>query len=87
MKIKDGYLLRQVAGNWVVVPLGEATLNFNGMMTLNESGKLLWRALENGTDRESLAAVLTERYEVSWEQALTDVGEFVQRLTEVGCVE
>lgn len=87
MKIKDGYLLRQVAGSWVVLPIGEETLNFNGMMTLNEAGRLLWQALEDGADLETLAAVLTERYEVSKEQALADAEEFVEKLTSAGCME
>ena len=65
MKIKENFVLRQVADTWVVLPLGQATVDFKGMLTLNESGILLWRLLEKGTTREALAAALTEEYEVS----------------------
>ena len=80
-------MLRQVAGTWVVLPLGQATLDFNGMLTLNESGVLLWKALEQGSSREALADVLTGEYDVSRETALADVDGFVKKLSRAGCVE
>ena len=86
MKIKKKFVLRQVADTWVVLPLGEATVDFKGMLTLNESGILLWRLLEKGTTREALAAALTEEYEVSETEALADADEFVQKLRVVGCL-
>ena len=48
MKLKENYVLRPVADTWVALPLEAETLNFNGMLTLNESGVLLWKALEKG---------------------------------------
>jgi len=87
VKIKDGYLLREVAGSWVVVSLGDETINFNGMMTLNTSGRMLWQSLERGCTREELSKVLTERYEVSPEDALKDVDEFVEKLQKYGCIQ
>lgn len=48
MKLKENFVLRQVADTWVVLPVAEATLDFNGMLTLNETGAVLWRALEQG---------------------------------------
>lgn len=87
MKIKENFALRQVAGTWVVLPLAEATLDFNGMLTLNESGLMLWHLLEKGSDKESLAKALTEEYEVTFEQALADVTEFVDKLEKAGCIE
>lgn len=57
---------RAAAGrqNRVVLPLGKATLNFNGMLTLNESGVLMWKALEQSGDRKALADVLMGKYKV-----------------------
>lgn len=86
MKIKENFVLRQVADTWVVLPLGQATVDFKGMLTLNESGLLLWRLLEKGTTREALATALTEEYEVSESEALADADEFVQKLRAVGCL-
>ena len=44
MKIKEDYLLRKVAECYVVVPVGKATVDFNGMMNLNETGAFLWES-------------------------------------------
>ena len=87
MKIKENFALRQVAGTWVVLPLAEETLNFNGMLTLNETGVFLWHLLEKGSTREDLATALTNEYEVSFAEALADVDAYLARLKQVGCLE
>lgn len=87
MKLKENYVLRQVADTWVVLPVGSALADFNGMMTLNASGALLWKAMEQGADRDKLASVLTSEYIVSLEQAQNDVDEFLEKLQMAGCLE
>jgi len=87
MKIKEGFLLRQVADNWVVLPVGQACVDFNGMLSLNDSGALLWKALEQGGDREALADALLAEYEVERSVALADVDEFLAKLSKAGCLE
>ncbi len=87
MKIKEGYVLRQVASKWVVLPIGEAAANFNGMISLNDSGVLLFKALEEGCDREALADALMNEYEVERERALEDVDTFTAALIKAGCIE
>ena len=78
MKIKENFVLRQIAGAWVVLPLGSATLDFNGMLKLNESGVLLWRLLEQGATSEKMTDALLMAYEVSREDAAADVEEFLK---------
>lgn len=87
MKLKENFILRQVAQTWVVLPLAEENLNFNGMLTLNETGALLWKALEQGGDREALADALTAEYAVDRDTALSDVDEFLAKLAKSGCLE
>ena len=87
MRIKQDYVLRSVAGTWVVLPLGADTVNFGEMMTLNGSGAELWRVLEQGADKDALIAALLEAYEVSAEQAAADVDEFLGKLKSAGCLE
>ena len=87
MKLKDEFVLRQVADTWVVMPLGQSSVDFNGMLTLNSSGALLWQALEQGGDRDALADALTGQYDVSREEALEDVDAFLAKLRETGCLE
>lgn len=87
MKIKETFVLRQLADTWVVLPLADRTIDFNGMITLNESGVLLWNALEKGADLDMLVKLLTSEYAVSDAQARTDAEEFIQKLQASGCLE
>lgn len=86
MKIKETFVLRQVVDTWVVLPLAD-TVNFNGMMALNESGVLLWNVLEQGADEETLVRALLNEYAVSAEDARADVREFLTKLKTVGCID
>ena len=87
MRLKKNFALRRVAGTYMVLPLGQATVSFEGMLKLNESGALLWNALKNGADLDGLVNTLTAEYEVSEAQARTDVQEFLDKLARVGCLE
>ena len=85
MKLKDGFVLREVAGSCVVVSTG-AELNFNGMITLNETGKTLWNALAEETDIAGLTTVLLSEYDVDEATAKTAVEGFVAKLREHGFI-
>jgi hypothetical protein len=88
MKIKEGFMLREVAGQWVVVPLGERVVEFSGIMTLNETGAFLWKKLESGVqNEEELVAALLAEYDVDKETAQRDVSEFISDVNEKGLVE
>lgn len=87
MKIKDEYILRQVAGTYVVLPIGYATLSFNGMLTLNDTAVHLWKLLENGASYTELVDNLTQEYAVSLCDAQKDVEEFIESLNKIGCLE
>ena len=87
MKIKEGFVLREVAGSFVVLPLAKSTAEFNGMLTLNESGVLLWKRLSEGCTLSELVSVLTEEYEVNEDVALRDVEKFLAKIGEVGCID
>lgn len=82
MKIRDGFILREVADNYIVVAVGEAVKSFNGVINLNETGAFLWKQLENGTDKETLIDALLAEYEVDREVAEKDVDAFIAKLTE-----
>lgn len=84
MRMKGDFMLRQVARTWVVLPMGQSTLDLNGMLTLNESGALLWKTLEQGGGRDAMAAALTGEYDVSAEQAAADVERFLNKLADAG---
>ena len=82
MKIKDGYILHEIAGNYVVIGVLQNVVNMNGLTTVNEVGALLWKKLEDGaTEEELLAAVLAE-YEVDAETAKQDIKDFLDKLDQ-----
>ena len=87
MKIKDGFILREVAGNYIVVAVGDAVKNFNGVINLNETGAFLWRMLEKGSDADSLKQALLGEYDVEESIANQDVDAFITKLTEAGLVK
>ena len=84
MKIKNNFALRNISGSWVALALGDAVVNFAGMLTLNESGVMLWRMLEGGCTREDLAQALAGEYEVSYDEALVDVDA---KLSSMNCID
>lgn len=86
MKLKDGFLLRSVAGETVVVPTGNE-LNMNMMITLNETGKLLWERLEKGAEETELVEALLQEYDVDKQTAEKHVALFVKKLTDNGFFE
>ena len=87
MRLKDDYVLRQLGGTWVILPLADATVNFSDILTLNDVGALLWNVLKDTCDKEALVKALLDEYEVSKEQATNDVEEFLEKLIRIGCVE
>ena len=82
MKIKDGFILRTVAGQNVVVPVGTGAVNFNGMVSFNESGAFLWSLLSKDTTKEQLVCSLLNEYEVEESRAEADVTAFLEKLRE-----
>ncbi len=87
MKIKKGFILREVAGSFVVVAVGEALKTFNGVINLNETGALLWKKLEEGSDEEGLTQALLDEYDVEESVARADAKEFIAKLMEAGLIE
>ena len=87
MKIKDGFILREVAGNYIVVAVGDAVKGFNGVINLNETGAFLWKLLEKGCEKEDLLNALLEEYDVEKSVAESDVCAFITKLTEAGLVK
>ncbi len=87
MKIKEGFVLRSIAGSNIVVPVGAASVDFNGMITLNDSGALLWKELANGSDTDGLTAALLREYDVDEPTARSCAADFIKKLDEAGCLE
>lgn len=81
MKLKDGFMMRQLGDQHVVVPIGLQTNSFKGMIKLNDTAATLWTALSEEEQSENqLADLLVARFGIDQETALTDVQEFVAAL-------
>ena len=87
MKIKDGYVLREVAGNMIVIPVGEAAIDFNGMINLNETGAFLWKLLEDDVEPRFLLQELMKEYDVEEEQAKKDITDVINKLYNAGVLD
>lgn len=87
MKTKEGFMLRRLGEQYVVVALGKAAEDFRGIIRLNQSGAFLWERLTEGSTLEELAKALEERYGVSEESAAEDAAEFLATLRGVGLLE
>jgi hypothetical protein len=82
MKIKDDLMLRHIADSWVVVPMGERLLEFNGMLKVNDTGAFIWRLLEQGKTREQIVSAMFDEYEIDLETASREADTFIKVLSE-----
>lgn len=87
MKIHEGFLLREVAGNPIIMPVGAAAERLNGMIKLNATSAFLFRALESGSDEDGLVAALLAEYEVDEAIARRDVRAFLDVLRRAGVLD
>lgn len=87
MRIKQGFVMRDVAGQAVAIATGEASKLFHGMVKLNGTGADIWRGVEEGLDEAAIAGRIAAKYEVDSERARQDVDAFIARMREAGLVE
>ena len=87
MKIKDGFVKRNIAGTEIVVPVGKTASEFNGMITLNESGAFFWDCLLKETTADEVVKKVLDIYEVTPEKAAADVEKFINMLRENDLLE
>ena len=88
MKIKEGFILKEIAGSFVVVPVGDDLVDFTLMITTNETGAFLWNCLSQHRSEQELVAMLKAEYEGADDAQLeADVAEFVATLKENNVLE
>ena len=80
-------MLRNVAGSSIVVPVGEGNIDFSGVITLNEVGAFLWKALESASDKDGLVEKLTSEYDVDKDTAAADIENFLNDLRKAGILD
>ena len=87
MKIKDGYILKDVAGAKIVIATGAQRLNFNGVMTFNEVGAVVFNMLDGTNSVQDIATKISEDYDVPFERVQTDVENLIKKMKEHNLIE
>lgn len=87
MKIKSGFAKRKIADSNIVVPVGKATNDFNGMITLNESGSFFWDCLTSETSVDEVVKKVTSEYDIDENTARKDIENFVYMLRNNNLLE
>lgn len=87
MHASKDYILREIAGETILIPSGAAAQKFNGLVTLNELGSFIWNALSEDLTLDALSARITDVYEIDTATAKADAEEFLAELRKVGALE
>lgn len=87
MKIKENYVMREVAGQAIVIAVGEESKKFKGMINLNRTGKDVWTGLEKGLNLAEIVKKMAVDYEVDENTAMQDIESMVNRLLKIGVLE
>ena len=83
MKLNGTFVTRDIAGEIVIVPVGETALKYNGMITTTSTGAAIWEKLEKGVEsKDELLEMLLDRFDVDRETAENDLEEFLKQLRE-----
>lgn len=84
MKLKNDFTIREITGDYIVVPVGENYLDFGAVISLNETGAFLWGQLQNDCSAETLAKALADEYGIRLDEAVADTEEFIGLLKQHG---
>lgn len=84
MNLEKDFILREMAGEYVIIPTGKRAPLQEGLLTVNEVGAALWKELETGADFQELLASVLAQYEVEEERAVREIREFLDLLRKNG---
>ncbi|MBU5450565.1 PqqD family protein [Acetivibrio sp. MSJd-27] len=87
MRVNQEFLLKEIAGSFVVIPVSSILVDFDGMITLNETGVFLWRLLEEDRTFEELLAELQKEYDVDEKTAREDITAFLDEIRAIKALE
>ncbi len=80
MKIAEGYMLKSIADTYVVVPIGNRSVDFSSIISVNETGAFIWKQLESDTTPEEILKNMLAEYDVSEAEAKADIDAFIEKL-------
>ena len=83
MKLKFDFAVREIVGEYVMVPLGQGALEFSGMISTSETGAMLVEALKKDVSRQELLEMILTQYEIDEESAAADLDDFLAQLRKL----
>lgn len=86
MKIVKEFILREIAGECILVPTGATTQEFNGMITMTDTAKFIWENIEKVDNLMEMVDLIVENYDIDKETAVKDTMQFVNALVRNGFV-
>lgn len=86
MKVKDGFVIRSIAGNSIVVPVGARVVNFRGIMNLNEAGAFIFEQIKEEISYEELLKRMLDEYDADKETIQSDLDEFLNTAMDLGVI-
>lgn len=87
MKLKGEFVLREVAGEIIVIPVGKTALNFNGMICINAVSAVIWKGLQEEKSKEEILESILREFDVSRVTAKEDLDAFLRQLGENDLLE
>ena len=87
MKVDKEFVLREIAGDYIIIPTGKTVLDFNGLITVNEVGAALWNMLQEDVSLDELVKGILAEYEVEEDVAREDIQEFLTTLDKGGILK
>ena len=87
MKIKKGFVMREVAGQSVIIAVGAAAKSYNGMIKLNDTAKIAWKCLENGCELDEMVNAILDEYDADRETVKKDMEKFIEALEGANILE
>lgn len=86
MRIAKEFILREIAGECMLVPTGDTTREYNGLITLSDTARFIWENLEKADSLDQLIEMEMEAYEIDEETARQDAVKFISQLLGRGFV-
>ena len=87
MKRKDNFVMRNVGGEYLLVPLGAQVMDMNAIITLNVTSSYIWSLLDQDRSIDELAAAVAERFEVNPARARADIQKFLEEIADLGMLQ
>ncbi|MBE5771853.1 MAG: PqqD family peptide modification chaperone [Clostridiales bacterium] len=87
MKVKDGFVLRNVVDEYIVMPTGDNIAKFEGAVVLNEVSAFVFEKLQHPMSKEDLLQAILDEFDVDEETAKNDLDALVEKLSDMGLID